>query len=107
MSGRSGTKACAVCGSNARIRFDRAANAWKCVTECARARTANLEVKSPQGRRATKPASPPWRKREALFSIWVKNPETNEMTRATRDELREANRIWFQHRDIREGRVNA
>jgi len=43
------------------------------------------------------------RRREPLFNGWVTD-ETGTPARATRDQLREASRLWYQHRDIREGR---
>lgn len=84
------------CGSSVRLRFDREASAWVCVGMC------------PTGHTRA-PARTAWKKRkqEPLFDPWFVDPVTHERTRATRDELRAAVRIWYQHRDIREGRADA
>jgi hypothetical protein len=81
-------KACASCGSSRRLRFDHDAGQWVCVPRCGVAPRARSRP----------------RKREAMFSGWWSNP-AGERWRATRGELREAHRLWYTHRDIREGRV--
>ena len=84
-------KTCAACGSSGWLRFDRGRQQWVCSRTCSATTSAKR---------------PPNRKREALFSIWVLD-ETGERTRATRDYVREASRLWYRHRDIREGRAHA
>jgi hypothetical protein len=46
-----------------------------------------------------------WQKRPALFNGHWTDPTGAKIARATQAELREANRLWWRHRDIREGRV--
>lgn len=47
-------------------------------------------------------------KRAPLFCAWWTDTTTGvRMSRATRLELQEAQRLWWRHSDIRESRVRA
>lgn len=80
--------ACSVCGSSARLRFDREASAWVCVVGCGLSTTVD-------NRRSGKRAY----RRPSLFVGKV--VDNGVRRRATRDELREAYRLWQTHADVR------
>lgn len=77
-------RACASCGSSARLRFDRGLDTWTCVDAC-----GGESVR----RRTSRPRRP------ALFHNYV--VEDGQRRRATRDELRDAYRLWAVHADVR------
>ncbi len=82
--------ACALCGSNRLLVFDRELERWACAGGCD---TGNR--RNPAPRRAG---------REPLFSGFWTNPQTNErLGRATLAELREAWRLYSVHKDVRTG----
>ncbi len=58
-----------------------------------------------QGRPVVLPRRKYKPKRPALFNAWWRDLATGARTRATRDELREAYRLYAVHRDIREQRA--
>lgn len=89
------TAACVMCGDQRRLRFDRARGGFVCVETCA----GPSNPAAPPRRRRT--AARP--RREALFNGYL--DDNGERRRATRDESREAHRLWTVHRDIREGRA--
>ena len=91
-------KACARCGSSARLRFDRARDGWVCVLPCGIEPTTARSYTGRAGARRRPHRAP-------LFGVWWTH-ESGDRTRATRDQLREATRLWYVHKDIREGRVN-
>jgi hypothetical protein len=78
--------ACSVCGSSARLRFDRDHARWICVGSCGTARgTASI---------------PRRRRRQTLFGrLWV--DADGSRYRATPAELAEAHRLWRVHADVR------
>lgn len=82
-------KACSRCGSSARLRYDRTAGEWVCVAAC--------------GRRSA--FSPTKAKRTPLFNAWWIDPASGERWRATRADLAEVTRLYYEHSDIREGRA--
>jgi hypothetical protein len=56
----------------------------------------------------SQPGSPPRSRsgrRQPLFSGWWIDLTTGKKTRATREDLREAHRIWSVHADVRQGRL--
>lgn len=73
--------ACSRCGSSARLRFDRVRGVWVCADRCGSTRR------------------PTRRRREPLFALYLVDDGTRR--RSTRDELREAHRIWSTHADLR------
>jgi hypothetical protein len=78
--------ACHACGSSARLRFERASGVWMCVDTCG---TERAPKRSRRFRR------PP------LFEGWVR--EDGIRRRASREELREAARLYYEHTDVRQG----
>jgi hypothetical protein len=47
-------------------------------------------------------------KREPLFEGWWTDTAAGaRLERATRQQLREANRLWWKHRDLRESKFRA
>jgi hypothetical protein len=82
---------CASCGSRTRLRYDRNTNRWACFDGC------NEESTPRRRRRARK------RERDALFNGYWRDEYGQRQRRVTRDELREAHRLWAVHADIREG----
>lgn len=83
-------KTCARCGDSRRLRYDRGGGEWLCVVACA-----------PSGT----PARRVGRKRPALFDGFWRDKDGYRIQRVSRDELREAHRLWTVHSDVREGRV--
>lgn len=96
-------KTCCRCGSSARLRYDRGNSEWLCVVSCGAKVPAGFSVArtGASGLRVAR-ARP---RRPALFNAWWSDPASGERWRATRSELVEVTRLYYQHADIREGRA--
>jgi hypothetical protein len=81
---------CAMCGSSARLRYDRASSSWRCVGACGSNPVAT-RFAHPSNRR---------RQRPTLFCGHVL--EDGQRRRANRAELAEAYRLFSKHRDLAE-----
>jgi len=84
-----------VCGSNRRLRW--ADGAWLCFSGCEKPNPATALPSSPRrrgGRKHPPLSNPNWT-----------DMQTGAVTRATRQELSTAYRLWVVHEDIRLGRL--
>lgn len=96
---------CALCGSAARLRYDRQADRWACFDGC-NVPQAFVATKAVDGSvRLSKRRRTKKRRRDPLFHGFWLDEDGRRTGRATRAELRELHRLWAVHADVREGRA--